>query len=70
MRSALPKFASNKRQEGTPEENRAIVQGDCSFVWRRAKQNEWCRSEIAFSGFRTEVGSLEHPHSFHDRKVR
>jgi hypothetical protein len=27
MRSSLPKFASNNRQEGTPEENRAIVQG-------------------------------------------
>jgi lipocalin-like protein len=27
MRSTLPKFASNKRQEGTPEENKAIVQG-------------------------------------------
>ena len=27
MRSALPKFASNKRQEGTPEEYKANVQG-------------------------------------------
>jgi hypothetical protein len=27
MRSELPKFASNNRQEGTAEENRAIVQG-------------------------------------------
>jgi lipocalin-like protein len=27
MRSGLPKFASNNRQEGTPEENKAIVQG-------------------------------------------
>jgi hypothetical protein len=26
MRSDLPKFASNNRQEGTPEENKAIVQ--------------------------------------------
>jgi Lipocalin-like domain len=27
MRSELPKFASNNRQEGTAEENKAIVQG-------------------------------------------
>jgi len=27
MRLDLPKFASNNRQEGTPEENKAIVQG-------------------------------------------
>jgi hypothetical protein len=27
MRSGLPKFASNNRQEGTPEENKAVVQG-------------------------------------------
>jgi hypothetical protein len=26
-RSDLPKFASNNRQAGTPEENKAIVQG-------------------------------------------
>jgi hypothetical protein len=31
MRSTLPKFASNKRQEGTPEENKAIVQGLLCF---------------------------------------
>src|ERR1700733_4853196 len=32
MRSTLPKFASNKRQEGTPEENKAIVQGLLCFI--------------------------------------
>jgi Lipocalin-like domain len=31
MRSTLPKFASKKRQEGTPEENKAIVQGMLCF---------------------------------------
>lgn len=31
MRSDLPKFASNNRQEGTPEENQAIVQGSICF---------------------------------------
>src|SRR5262245_41894023 len=29
-RSGQPKFASNKRMEGTPEENKAIVQGSIS----------------------------------------
>ena len=27
MRSDLPKFASNNRAQGTPEENKAVVQG-------------------------------------------
>lgn len=31
MRSDLPKFASNNRQEGTPEENKAIVQGSICY---------------------------------------
>ena len=31
MRSDLPKFASNDRQNGTPEENKAIVQGSLSY---------------------------------------
>jgi hypothetical protein len=31
IRSGLPKFASNNRQEGTPEENKAIVQGIICF---------------------------------------
>ena len=30
-RSDLPKFASNNRQAGTPEENKAIVQGSTAF---------------------------------------
>jgi hypothetical protein len=31
LSSRLPKFASNNRQEGTPEENKAIVQGTLCF---------------------------------------
>jgi Lipocalin-like domain len=31
MRSGLPQFVSNNRQEGTPEENKAIVQGVLCF---------------------------------------
>jgi hypothetical protein len=31
MRSDLPKFASSNRQEGTAEENKAIVQGSISY---------------------------------------
>jgi hypothetical protein len=31
MRSDLPKFASNDREEGTPEENKAIVQGSICY---------------------------------------
>jgi hypothetical protein len=31
LASGLPKFASNKRQEGTPEENRAVIQGMLCF---------------------------------------
>jgi lipocalin-like protein len=31
MRSDLPKFASNNRQEGTPEENKAMVQGSICY---------------------------------------
>jgi hypothetical protein len=31
MRSDLPKFTSNNRQEGTPEENKAIVQGSICY---------------------------------------
>jgi hypothetical protein len=30
-RSDLPKFASNNRQAGTPEENKAIVQGSLAY---------------------------------------
>jgi hypothetical protein len=30
-RSDLPKFASNNRESGTPEENKAIVQGSIAF---------------------------------------
>src|SRR5215469_4234692 len=30
-RSDLPKFASNNRREGTPEENKAVVQGSLAF---------------------------------------
>jgi len=30
-RSDLPKFASNNRQSGTPEENKAVVQGSIAF---------------------------------------
>jgi hypothetical protein len=31
-RPDLPKFASNNRNEGTPEENKAIVQGSIAFA--------------------------------------
>ena len=31
VRSDLPKFASNSRASGTPEENRAVVQGSIAF---------------------------------------
>jgi hypothetical protein len=31
MGSGLPKFASNNRLEGTPEENKAIVQGSICY---------------------------------------
>jgi len=31
MRSDLPKFASSNRQEGTAEENKAVVQGSISY---------------------------------------
>jgi hypothetical protein len=31
IRSVLPKFASNNRQAGTPEENKAVVQGSIAF---------------------------------------
>jgi Lipocalin-like domain len=33
MRSGLPKFASNNRQEGTAEENKAVVQGSICYFW-------------------------------------
>src|SRR5262245_23462536 len=31
LRSDLPKFASNNRMSGTPEENKAIVQGSIAY---------------------------------------
>ena len=31
MRSSLPKFASNNRQEGTAEENKAVVRGSLCY---------------------------------------
>src|SRR6202045_5407955 len=31
LRSDLPKFASNNRMTGTPEENKAIVQGTIAY---------------------------------------
>ena len=33
-RAGLPKFASNNRMEGTPEENRAVVQGSIAHFGR------------------------------------
>ena len=33
MGSGLPKFASNNRLEGTPEENKAIVPGKHLLLW-------------------------------------
>jgi hypothetical protein len=32
VRSDLPKFASNNRMSGTPEENKAIVQGIIAYL--------------------------------------
>ena len=34
QRAKLPKFASNNRMTGTPEENRAIVQGSIAYFGR------------------------------------
>ena len=34
QRATLPKFASNNRMTGTPEENRAIVQGSIAYFGR------------------------------------
>jgi hypothetical protein len=34
VRSGLPKFASNSRMEGTPEENKAVVQGSSAHFGR------------------------------------
>src|SRR4051812_19539827 len=34
MRAELPKFASNNRVEGTPEENKAVVQGGLAHYGR------------------------------------
>jgi Lipocalin-like domain len=31
VRSDLPKFASNKRDKGTPDENKAVVQGSITY---------------------------------------
>jgi hypothetical protein len=30
-RADLPKFASNRRDQGTPEENKAVVQGSIAY---------------------------------------
>src|SRR6516162_9347978 len=38
-RADLPKFASNNRAEGTPEENKAVVQGSV-FYFGRSSVNE------------------------------
>jgi Lipocalin-like domain len=38
-RADLPKFASNNRAEGTPEENKAVVQGSI-FYFGRSSVNE------------------------------
>ena len=37
-RSDLPKFASNNRQAGTPEENKAVVQGSLAYWVKRRGQ--------------------------------
>jgi len=31
LKSDLPKFAANNRQAGTPEENKAVVQGSLAY---------------------------------------
>jgi hypothetical protein len=34
MRASLPKFASNSRTKGTPEENKAVVEGSLAHFGR------------------------------------
>jgi hypothetical protein len=38
-RSDIPKFASNNRQAGTPEENKAVVQGSIAYFGRYSVSN-------------------------------
>jgi Lipocalin-like domain len=40
MRASLPKFASNNRLKGTPEENQAVVQGSAAGFGRYTVDND------------------------------
>ena len=51
MRDGLPKFVSNGRANGTPEENKAIVQGSIGF-FGRDNQNIFSQNvELSFDLF-------------------
>src|SRR5260221_1711932 len=45
-RSDLPKFASNNRQTGTPEENKAVVQGSLAYFGTYSVRSEEHTSEL------------------------
>jgi hypothetical protein len=51
MRSDFPKFASNNRETGTPEENKAIVQGSIAYFGTYSVSNETISLHVDGSTF-------------------
>jgi len=50
QRTALPKFASNNRMAGTPEENKAIVQGSLGYFGRYSVDEKERKLKLHYDG--------------------
>jgi Lipocalin-like domain len=60
-RSDLPKFASNNRQSGTPEENKAVVQGSFAYfgTYSVSETDKTITTHILAVPSRIGMGSIE-----------
>ena len=57
QRASLPKFVSSNRMTGSPEENKAIVQGSIAYFGPSTKRNT--RSISITTGARTRTGTAK-----------
>jgi Lipocalin-like domain len=58
-RSDLPKFASNNRHAGTPEENKAVVEGSIAYfgMYSVSETDDTCAIHIESSTFPNWIGT-------------
>ena len=58
-RSDLPKFASNNRREGSPEENKAVVQGSIAYfgTYSVSDTDKTCAIHIEAATFPNWIGA-------------